>query len=158
MCCPFTPGLRELEPEDPSLAPNFPPTLLGKPYLSCWANRALVILVGDKELACWRVRASRTQSGWTRPVIVRLLPERRVQGGFPCEGLGWLWNCMGDWIEGAVAVRIRSQLREKGDEVMETGNFTAGTETPLEPFKIRPQSSRKFGSEDIPYRIGCDGL
>jgi hypothetical protein len=64
----------------------------------------------------------------------------------------------GAWIKGAVAVRIRSQLCEKGDEVMETGNFTAGAETPLELFKIRPQSSRNFGSEDIPYRISCDGL
>jgi len=65
---------------------------------------------------------------------------------------------LGDWIKDAVAVRIRSQLREKGDEVMEARNFTAGAETPLELFKIRPQSPRKFDSEDIPYRIGCDGL
>jgi len=72
-------------------------------------------------------------------------------------GVGY-GTALGDWIEGAVAVRIRSQVREKGDEVMETGNFTAGAETPLELFKIRPQSSRKFGSEEISYRIGCDGL
>jgi hypothetical protein len=63
-----------------------------------------------------------------------------------------------DWIQGAVAVRIRPQLREKGGEVMEAENLTAGAETPLELFKIRPQSSRKFGREDIPYRISCDGL
>jgi hypothetical protein len=72
-------------------------------------------------------------------------------------GVGY-GTALGDWIRGAVAVRIRSQLRGKGDEVMETGNSTAGAETPLEPFKIRPQSSRKFGSKEIPYKISCDGL
>lgn len=72
-------------------------------------------------------------------------------------GVGYR-NALGDWIKVAVAVRIRYQLREKGDEVMETGNFTAGAETPFELLKIRPQSSRKFGSKEIPYRISCDGL
>jgi hypothetical protein len=55
-----------------------------------------------------------------------------------------------DWIQGAVAVRIRPQLREKGGEVMEAGNLTAGAETPLELIKIRLQSSRKLGSQDVP--------
>ncbi|PMD26981.1 hypothetical protein NA56DRAFT_653871 [Hyaloscypha hepaticicola] len=56
---------------------------------------AMVVLVGDKDLARWRVLASRTQSGWIRPVIVRLLPKRRVRGDFLCEEWGWLLN----WIE-----------------------------------------------------------
>ncbi len=49
MRCQSTPDLRDLEPEDPSLALNFPSTLLGKSYLSWWANRALVVLAGDKD-------------------------------------------------------------------------------------------------------------
>ena len=47
MCCPSTPGLRELEPEDPSLAPNFPSTLLGK---------SLSLMLGEQSPGClsWR--------------------------------------------------------------------------------------------------------
>jgi hypothetical protein len=82
-----------------------------------------------------------------------------VRGDFLCEEWGWLWNWIGRLdSKAAVAVRIRPQLREKGGEVMEAENLTAGAETPLELFKIRPQSSREFGSEHIPYRISCDGL
>jgi hypothetical protein len=54
----------------------------------------LVVLVDDKDFACWRVLASRTQSGWIRAVMVRLLPKQRVRGGFLCEDWGW-WNCIG---------------------------------------------------------------
>ena len=89
-------------------------------------------------------------SGFYLSDVCEVVPLARAGVGYG--------TALRDWIKGAVAVRIRSQLREKGDEVMETGNFTAGAETPLELFKIRPQSSRKFGSKEIPYRISCDGL
>jgi hypothetical protein len=70
---------------------------------------------------------------------------------FPLRGLGLVMELhRGTGIKGAVAVRIRPQLREKGGEVMEAGNLTAGAETPLELIKIRLQSSRKLGSEDVP--------
>lgn len=80
-------------------------------------------------------------------------------GWFPLRGLGIGYGTtLGDWIQGAVAVRIRPQLSEKGDKVTVTGNLTAGAATPLELFKIGPQSPRKLGNEDVPYGISCDGL
>lgn len=102
--------------------------------------------------------ASRTQSGWIRPVTVRLyLSDVCGVFSFARDGVGY-GTGLEDRIQDVVAVRIRPQLREKGGEVMDAGNLTAGAETPFDLFKIRPQSSRKLGSQGVSYRISCDGL
>ena len=69
----------------------------------------------------------------------------------------WLWNCIGRLDSRCCGCKDSTSTAREGRR-SDGDRMTAGAETPLELFKIGPQSPRKLGNEDVPYRISYDGL